>query len=203
MIVELNENDICLLRKVLSESAEKGDFMKGERGGEQFYNLANNYTLEDAKYYFASAIIGEKAKDKVYLKDWWKYQLPASRKKQFEKTYNQFESYRNGAQIKLFRGLVVKNDKEVDMNKAGECWSFSNAKARVWAEDIWDKIVYKHIMDDSELEMSRKIVFTASTELDNCRLPYSLWLAGRFERPEWEVRIKDETKVNIITKKEV
>jgi hypothetical protein len=27
---------------------------------------------------------------------------------------------------------------------------------------------------------------------------YSIWLAGRFERPEWEVRVKDESKVKII-----
>lgn len=42
-----------------------------------------------------------------------------------------------------------------------------------------------------------------NTKLDNCNLSFSFWLAGRNERPEWEVRLKDDTDIDIIEKKEI
>ena len=98
----------------------------------------------------------------------------------------------------MYRGIVLNGNKEVDLDKPGECWSFSSKKAMDWANDIWDKMVYDHIVSNSELVDCDKMILFGETTLDNCRLPYSIWLAGRFERPEWEVRVKDESKVKII-----
>jgi hypothetical protein len=64
-------------------------------------------------------------------------------------------------------------------------------------------MVFNHIVNGDELEDCKKVILTDTTTLDNCRLPYSIWLAGRFERPEWEVRVKDESKVKIINSKEI
>lgn len=194
----LKQNDfIC-------ESSVKGDFVKGEQGGEDFQNLPADYSYDDAKRYFASAIIGpSKVNDKEKFNDWWDFYCRKSRINQFEKTYAQFEKYRAGAPIKLYRGVIIKNGEEVDLDKAGICWSFSPAVARKWVEGIWDNMVYNHIMNNSELEDCNKVIMTATTSLDNCDLPYSFWLAGRFDRPEWEVRLKDESKVKIISHKEI
>jgi hypothetical protein len=59
MDVELTKNDLKTIRTVL-ESATRGEYLSGEHGGEKFVHLSNDYTYEDAKRYFASAIIGEK-----------------------------------------------------------------------------------------------------------------------------------------------
>lgn len=180
---------------VLIESAIKGDYIRGERGGEPYFDLPNEYSYSDAKRTFIEAIYGPN-KD---VEKYWN-QLNSKRKQQFEKTYEQFERYKSGEPIKLYRGLVITSGKELDMNKPGECWSFSSKKAKTWAENIWDFMVYNHIVNSEELHNSDKYVLVGETTLDNCRLPYSIWLAGRFERPEWEVRIKDESKIKIIKK---
>lgn len=202
MIVELTNEDIKSLRTVL-ESAVRGEYASGERGGEKFYNLPNDYTYDDAKRYFASAIIGEEsANDKERLENWWNVYCRKSRKTQFEKTYAQFEKYRAGAPIKLYRGLVLKAGTEVDLDRAGECWSFSRPMVTRWVDGIWDNMVYNHVVNGSELEDCKKYVLTGETTINNCRLPYSLWLAGRFERPEWEVRVADEKAIKIVGRKE-
>lgn len=202
-IVELSKKDLRVIQSIL-ESARKGEYISGEHGGEKFADLPNDYTYEDARRYFASAIIGEKdANDKERLEIWWNNWCGSARKRQFERTYAKFEEYRNGEPIKLYRGLVVKAGTEIDLDRAGECWSFSRAMVGRWIDEIWDTMVYKHIMTASQLEDCQKYVLTGTTTLDNCRLPYSFWLAGRFERPEWEVRLADERKVRIVSRKEV
>ena len=194
--------DILHKNGFLMESSIKGDFAKGEKGGEPYFNLSNDYTYEDAKRYFMEAIYGELDDEGIQIR--WDNYLRKSRIKQFEITYKQFEDYKNGTKpIKLYRGLVLNRDKEVDLDKAGECWSFNKNVAVKWVDGIWDNMVYNHIVNKFELEDCKKVILTATTTLDNCRLPYSIWLAGRFERPEWEVRVKDETKVKIIKSKEI
>lgn len=180
---------------VLVESAIKGDYIRGEHGGEPYFDLPNEYSYSDAKRIFIEAIYGPN-KD---VEKYWN-QLNSKRKQQFEKTYEQFERYKSGEPIKLYRGLVLNVDKELDLNKPGECWTFNKRKAITWAEDIWDNMVFKHVMNKSNLEYCNKFIMIGETTLKNCRLPYSLWLAGRFERPEWEVRIKDESKIKIVKK---
>lgn len=203
MIVELTEKDLGAIRTIL-ESATRGEYLSGEHGGEKFIDLPNDYTYEDARRYFASAIIGEKdANDAERLEIWWNNYCGKARRNQFERTYAQFEKYRNGEQIKLYRGLVVKAGAEIDLDRAGECWSFSRAMVGRWVDGIWDSMVYKHIMNASQLEDCQKFILTGTTTLDNCRLAYSFWLAGRFERPEWEVRLVNEQKVRIVSRKEV
>ena len=192
----LNENGFFM------ESSIKGDFVKGEKGGEPYFNLPNNYEYSDAKRIFIEAKYGKKNNDESLI-DVWNNYIKASEKKQFEQTYDKFEQYKSGTPIKLYRGLVLTNGNEVDMDKPGECWSFSLATARRWVNDIWDDMVYNHKVNIDELENSKKVILYGTTTLDNCRLPYSIWLAGRFERPEWEVRVKDELKVKIIKSKEI
>lgn len=181
----------------LIESANKGDFVKGEQGGSEFIGLSNDYTKDEAIYYFASAIIGEKAKNNGYL-DWWNYMCPKSVKNRFETVYNKFESFKNGSKLKLYRGITVPEDEKPDLNRPGICWSFTVQGAKNFLERIWDDMVQKHLTYGQS-----KYLMKGTTTLDNCDLPYSLWLAGRFERKEWEVRIKDETQVKILNYKEV
>lgn len=194
--------DILHKNGFLMESSIKGDFAKGEKGGEPYFDLPNDYTYDDARRYFMEAIYGKLDDEDIQI--YWDNYLRKSRIKQFETTYNQFEDYKNNTkQIKLYRGLVLNRDKEVDLDKAGECWSFNKNVAVKWVDGIWDNIVFNHIVNRTELEDCKKVILTATTTLDNCRLPYSIWLAGRFERPEWEVRVKDESKVKIINSKEI
>lgn len=181
----------------LIESTNKGDFVSGERGGEEFIGLSNDYTKDEAIYYFASAIIGNKAKNKGYV-EWWNYMCPKSVKNRFKTVYNKFESFKNGSPLKLYRGITVSEDENPDLKRPGICWSFTVQGAKNFLERIWDDMVQKHLTYGQT-----KYLMQGTTTLDNCDLPYSLWLAGRFERKEWEVRIKDETKVNILNWKEV
>lgn len=192
--MDLQEAKLILTKAgFIYESSVKGDFVNGEKGGENFRALSNDYSFDDALFYFASAIIGNKANDREYLKDWYENFCPKSRKNQFEKTYKKFEEYKSGKPIQLYRGIIIEEGKEPDFNNAGECWSFSSKLASNWVERIYDEMVMKHTYYGKE-----KYVLIATTNLENCNLPYSLWLAGRFERPEWEVRVKDETKVKIL-----
>ena len=194
--------DILHKNGFLMESSIKGDFAKGEKGGEPYFDLPNDYTYDDARRYFMEAIYGKLDDEDIQI--YWDNYLRKSRIKQFETTYNQFEDYKNNTkQIKLYRGLVITGGNEIDMDKPGECWSFNQATARRWVENIWDIMVINHKVNADELHNSKKVILYGTTTLDNCRLPYSIWLAGRFERPEWEVRVKDESKVKIINSKEI
>jgi len=194
--------DILHKNGFLMESSIKGDFAKGEKGGEPYFDLPNDYTYEDARRYFMEAIYGKLDDEDIQI--YWDNYLRKSRIKQFETTYKQFEDYKNNTkQIKLYRGLVITGGNEIDMDKPGECWSFNQATARRWVENIWDIMVINHKVNADELHNSKKVILYGTTTLDNCRLPYSIWLAGRFERPEWEVRVKDESKVKIIKSKEI
>jgi len=194
--------DILHKNGFLMESSIKGDFAKGEKGGEPYFDLPNDYTYEDARRYFMEAIYGKLDDEDIQI--YWDNYLRKSRIKQFETTYKQFEDYKNKTkQIKLYRGLVITGGNEIDMDKPGECWSFNQATARRWVENIWDIMVINHRVNADELHNSKKVILYGTTTLDNCRLPYSIWLAGRFERPEWEVRVKDESKVKIINSKEI
>jgi len=194
--------DILHKNGFLMESSIKGDFAKGEKGGEPYFDLPNDYTYEDARRYFMEAIYGKLDDEDIQI--YWDNYLRKSRIKQFETTYKQFEDYKNNTkQIKLYRGLVITGGNEIDMDKPGECWSFNQATARRWVENIWDIMVINHRVNADELHNSKKVILYGTTTLDNCRLPYSIWLAGRFERPEWEVRVKDESKVKIIKSKEI
>jgi hypothetical protein len=194
--------DILHKNGFLMESSIKGDFAKGEKGGEPYFDLPNDYTYDDARRYFMEAIYGKLDDEDIQI--YWDNYLRKSRIKQFETTYKQFEDYKNKTkQIKLYRGLVITGGNEIDMDKPGECWSFNQATARRWVENIWDIMVINHKVNADELHNSKKVILYGTTTLDNCRLPYSIWLAGRFERPEWEVRVKDESKVKIINSKEI
>ena len=194
--------DILHKNGFLMESSIKGDFAKGEKGGEPYFDLPNDYTYDDARRYFMEAIYGKLDDEDIQI--YWDNYLRKSRIKQFETTYKQFEDYKNNTkQIKLYRGLVITGGNEIDMDKPGECWSFNQATARRWVENIWDIMVINHKVNADELHNSKKVILYGTTTLDNCRLPYSIWLAGRFERPEWEVRVKDESKVKIINSKEI
>ena len=195
--------DILYKNGFILESSIKGDFAKGEKGGEPYFNLSNDYSYSDAKRIFIEAKYGKKNSDESLI-DVWNNYIKSTEKKQFEKTYEQFEKYKNGEPIKLYRGLVLVKCDEVDLDKPGECWSFSLPTAKRWVDDIWDMMVYNHLVNADEFhEGAKKYILYGETTLDNCRLPYSLWLAGRFERPEWEVRVKDELKVKIIKSKEI
>ena len=194
--------DILNKNGFLMESSIKGDFAKGEKGGAPYFDLPNDYTYEDARRYFMEAIYGKLDDEDIQI--YWDNYLRKSRIKQFETTYNQFEDYKNKTkQIKLYRGLVLNRDRELDLDPAGERWTFNKNVAVKWVDGIWDNMVFNHIVNGNDLEDCKKVILTATTTLDNCRLPYSIWLAGRFERPEWEVRVKDESKVKIINSKEI
>lgn len=193
-IIELEEHGYMV------ESSIKGNFVNGEKGGEDFHNLGNDYDYDFAKRVFASAICGQKCMTlpmEEVDKYWYNY-INKTRKNQFEKTYQQFEKYKNGEPIKLYRGLVMEDGKEVDEDLLGICWSFNKNVAKRWVEEIHDNMVYRHIGKDLKL-----YIYTCETDIDNCDLPYSIWLAGRFERTEWEVRLKDETQIVIKGRKEI
>lgn len=123
--------------KSIFESEIRDEFMKGEHGGEAFYDLPNDYKPIDALRYFAINVVAGKE----------------------------------------------------DIS-----------------DDIWEKKVQDinaNRADVSELDGCKKYVLTCTTTLDNCRLPYSFWLAGRFDGKEWEVRIKDEKKLKLISTEEI
>lgn len=40
-------------------------------------------------------------------------------------------------------------------------------------------------------------------DFNNIKLPFSIWLAGYNDGNEWEVRLEDETKVKILSCKEI
>lgn len=194
--------EILMQNGYIVESSVKGDFVKGERGGEKYKELSNDYTYDDARRFFIAAIYGESvANDPEQLENRWNTYLTKSRKNQFEKTYAAFEKIKAAGKAKLYRGVVVNKNKEIDTEHAGVCWSFSSSLPRKWVEGIWDNMVYNHVVNRSELEDCHKVIFSATTSVDNMLLPYSFWLAGRFERPEWEIRLKDENAVSNITKR--
>ncbi len=194
--------EILMQNGYIVESSVKGDFVKGERGGEKYKELSNDYTYDDARRFFIAAIYGESvANDPEQLENRWNTYLTKSRKNQFEKTYAAFEKIKAAGKAKLYRGVVVNKGEEIDTEHAGVCWSFSASMPRRWVEGIWDNMVYNHVVNRSELEDCHKVIFTATTSVDNMLLPYSFWLAGRFERPEWEIRLKDENAVSSITKR--
>lgn len=194
--------------KSIFESEIRDEFMKGERGGEAFYDLPNDYKPIDALRYFAINVVAgkEDISDDTKLTNWWYNRCTADRKRQFKKTYKKFESYRNGKRIILYRGIVIKPNIKIDFDKLGVCWSFDSKTAADWADDIWEKKVQDINANRtviSELDGCKKYVLTCTTTLDNCRLPYSFWLAGRFDGKEWEVRIKDEKKLKLISTEEI
>lgn len=184
------------------ESAIKGDYIKGEHGGEQFLNIPNDKIDDElARFYFAAAIIGaETAADSEYLNNWWNYRLTKTRKTQFEKTWTKLKSYLEGAPIRLYRGVILRDGAKLDLDKAGDCWSFVAKMPKNWLDRIWDEGIMKHTIHP---DVDKKVILIGTTDISNCRVAYSLWLAGRFERNEWEVRIKDESKVKILSYKEV
>lgn len=201
MIVELNEKDIAVLRQIV-ESVNRGEYIKGESGGESFLELSNDYSRTEALKYFLCGITNRiklNSTDEEVKEFANSSLLPRARMKQFEKTYEKFEQFKEQGSIKLWRGLVLTDGAEVDLGKSGECWSFSRAVPRRWVDEIVDRAAMKHILHED----TRKYILTGRVDVDNCRLPYSFWLAGRFERPEWEVRVKDEDLIKIIKKDEV
>ena len=178
-----------LAKNGLISEAEFSDFMRGEKGGEQFYDLPNEYTYTDAKKYFAGAFDSRITPDadEELLDRVWFTRVRSADKVRFERTYKQFEKYQDGEPLKLYRGIVMLDGKEIDLDDSGVCWTFNPKKAKVWAEDAYEKAVTIYHADPDKAEM---YVLTATTDIDNARLPYSFWLAGRFERAEYEVRLK-------------
>jgi hypothetical protein len=85
--------DILHKNGFLMESSIKGDFAKGEKGGEPYFDLPNDYEYSDAKRIFIEAKYGKKNNDESLIDIWHNY-IKASEKKQFEKTYEQFEQYK-------------------------------------------------------------------------------------------------------------
>lgn len=194
-------------RQVLKQNgflveAEFSDFMKGERGGEPFYDLDNDYSYQDARRYFAGAFDGriQPDCDDDLLDCVWFNRVKSKDKVRFERTYKQFEKYLNGEPLVLYRGVVMRDGKEVDIEDAGVCWTYSPRTAKTWAEDSFEKQVYNFHRDPDSMEM---YVMKGITTLDNARLPYSIWLAGRFERSENEVRLKHSIPADRITLKKL
>ena len=74
--------DILNKNGFLMESSIKGDFAKGEKGGEPYFDLPNDYTYEDAKRYFMEAIYGKLDDEDIQV--YWDNYLRKSRIKQFE-----------------------------------------------------------------------------------------------------------------------
>lgn len=114
---------------------------------------------------------------------------------------NNLKNIEPGVPIKLYRGLILLKGEEIDLNEAGVCWSFNKNIAKLWIEGIWKNMLHNHYLNDTELKECDKYILTATTSLSNCALPYSFWLAGKFERPEWEVRIKTDSQLKIISQK--
>lgn len=197
--------DILAKHGYICESEIRGDYIKGEKGNENFLGLSNDYTKEDAMRYFASAIIGEeKAKDAEKVQTWFNSNLStASQRARFNKTWETFEKFRTEGQGVLYRGIILNKNTEVDDNKPGVCWSYSRSMPRKWIESIWEHMVEKHVMTGAELNDYKKIIFTAKVNLNDMDLPYSFWLAGRFERNECEVRLRSEENVHIISSKKI
>lgn len=189
----------------ICESDMRGDYIKGEKGGENFRGLSNDYTYEDALRYYASAIIGEEAaKNPNKVDTWFHSNLSnASQRARFKKTWETFEKFRQAGGAVLYRGIMLAQDVEVDSNKPGDCWSFNRSMPRQWVDDIWDREVEKFIHLGGELKDCKKVIFTGKTGVDNMDLPYSFWLAGRFERNECEVRLRDEKGIQITAIKEL
>lgn len=191
-----------LKRNGLLVEAEFSDFMKGERGGEPFYDLDNDYSYQDARRYFAGAFDSRITPDcdDDLLDRVWFTKVKSKDKVRFERAYKQFEQYRDGEPLVLYRGVVMHDGKEVDTEDAGVCWTYSPRTAKKWAEDSFEKQVYNFHKDPDSMEM---YVMKGTTTLDNARLPYSIWLSGRFERSENEVRLKQGIPSNRITLKKI
>ena len=196
----LSKND-----KQFQESAVRGEYTKGERGGEEFWNSPNDYTRAEALHAFAMGAGASWLKDGTEEEHevWLKYNAPKRTEANFERTFAKFEEYRKGKPIRLYRGIILKDGEPVDDERKGECWSMSRNVSVNWVDGIWDNMVYKHIVNGAALEKMKKYLFVGTTTLDNCRLLYSFFLAGRFERNEWEVRLKDEKAVRLVSKKEL
>lgn len=71
-----------------------------------------------------------------------------------------------------------------NLNEADVCWSFSQNRAKRWAEDIFDGMVNKHIAYGKT-----KFLLSCTTSLENTKLPFSIWLAGYNDGNECEVRL--------------
>lgn len=180
--------------------AQFSNFMKSEKGGEPFYDLSNDYSYEQARAYFACAFDGNltPTADKETVDKVWFNRLRASDRLRFEQTYKQFAKYQDGEPLKLYRGVVIYDGSELDLSDAGVCWTYSPRLARRWAEDAFERAVYiRHINPDK----AKMYVVSGITTIDNARLPYSIWLAGRFERGEKEVRLKRSIPKNRLTYK--
>lgn len=169
--------------------ARFSDFMKSERGGEPFYDLPNDYSYEQARAYFAGAFNSKitPSSDKESVDKVWFTYLNSRDRSRFEQTYKQFAKYQDGEPLKLYRGIVMYDDEELDLSNSGVCWTFSPRIAKRWAEDAFERAVYNRRIDPDKATM---YIVSGITTLDNARLPYSIWLAGRFERGEREVRLK-------------
>lgn len=178
-----------LAKHGLVSEAQFSDFMKFEKGGKPLLDLPNDYSYTDARKYFAAAFDSRITPDvdEETLNRVWFTRLKAADKVRFERTYKQFEKYRAGEPIKLYRGIVMYDGKSIDLDDSGVCWTYSAKKAKAWAENAFDHAVLEWHIDPDAAEM---YVLSAVTDIDNTRLPYSIWLAGRFERPEYEVRLK-------------
>ena len=186
----LNKNGFLLERNT--------DYMEGEKGGEKYYDLPNDYSYNEALKIFVSAIFkytdfdSDELVQEYVEKHVTKYDM-----NKFTKNYNQFESYKKGEPIKIYRGIVLKGDEKLDLDDIGECWTFNRNVAKEWVIGYYKSKKYEAFMNHTKFEDYHLYVVSGTTELDNCRLPYSLWLAGKFDRNECEVRVKDPKKVKI------
>ena len=195
--------DINEAKSILENSGyfveARTDYMAGEKGGEKFFNLPNDYDKTRAKQIYLSGMFGDKWLDKSTeeIDEYVENHLSKYNINKFYKNYEQFEKYKNGAPIRLYRGITLKDGEELDTSDLGVCWTFNRYVAKEWVIGIYKQMEFNHFMNGYPRENLRLYILSGTTDLSNCRLLYSLWLAGKFDRNECEVRIKDNNKIKL------
>lgn len=71
-----------------------------------------------------------------------------------------------------------------NLNEADVCWSFSQNRAKRWAEDIFYCMVNRHIVYGKT-----KFLLSSTTSLENTKLHFSIWLTGYNDGNKCEVRL--------------
>ena len=83
--------DILYKNGFILESSIKGDFTKGEKGGEPYFNLSNDYSYSDAKRIFIEAKYGKKNSDESLI-DVWNNYINQLRKNNLKKLMNSLKN---------------------------------------------------------------------------------------------------------------
>ena len=198
----------------LVEMAEVNDvYDEGEAKGRFLLNYPNKFNQKEALAFYVMGCnrydsFNLDKYEKSIIKDWSKDILkgkPYKWHNQFNKMWKTIYGYMYYAPIKLYRGIVLTGDEELDKSDLGVCWTFERNVAKEWALGIVRNYEFDRVMNRIEPpDNIRPIILTATTDVSNCRLAFSMWLAGRFNnRPEYEIRIKDPEKLELIKTLEI